>query len=43
MLPDSVDPDLLMALATTTTMFTGTVDGGLELFPGFDVQAAPQV
>jgi hypothetical protein len=42
MLPDSVDPDWLMALDTTTTMFTGMVDGGFELLPGLDVQVAPQ-
>jgi hypothetical protein len=42
MLPDSVDPDCVMVLDTTTTMLTGIVDGGLELFPGFDVHVAPQ-
>jgi hypothetical protein len=42
MLPDSVDPDWVMALDTTTTMLTGIVDGGLELFPGLEVQVAPQ-
>ena len=42
MLPDSVEPDLLMALDTTTTMLTGMVAGGCELLPGSDVQAAPQ-
>jgi hypothetical protein len=43
MLPDLVDPDCVMELATTTTILTGIVDGGLELFPGSEVQAAPQV
>ena len=30
-------PDWVIWLATTTTMFTGMVDGGSELLPGSDV------
>ena len=43
MLPDLVDPDCVMELATTTTILTGIVDGGLELFPRSVFQAAPKV
>src|SRR5580704_7536117 len=42
MLPYSVEPDLLMELATTTTMLTGMVVGGFELLPGAELHAAPQ-
>ena len=38
MLPDSVEPDWVIGLETTTTMLTGMVAGGFELLPGFDVQ-----
>ncbi len=41
MLPSSVDPDCVMVDDTTVTMFTGTVDGGFELLPGFEVQFTP--
>ena len=32
--PDSVEPDWLIQLHTTTTTLTGMLDGGCECFPG---------
>jgi hypothetical protein len=40
--PEIVDPDLLIELATATTMIRGRVAGGFELFPGSVVQFSPQ-
>ena len=37
MLPDSVEPDWVIWLATITTRYPGMVAGGPELLPGSDV------
>ena len=42
-LPEIVDPDFDIELATITRMVDGIVAGGLELLPGFDFQVPPQL
>ena len=43
MLPEIVDPDCVIELATMTFMNDGTLLGGPELLPGLLVQAPPQI
>src|SRR3989442_1783973 len=42
-LPDMVEPDLVIELDAITAMKAGTVAGGPELFPGSVVHVPPQV
>ena len=43
MVPDRVEPDLLIELVTITLMNCGTVAGGVELLPGLVAQLCPQL